>query len=374
MIGYIRPWEPELRIREFRYYRGVYCGLCHAMGKCTGQCSRLTLSYDLTFYALVRLAFENGNPEVNGAERKVTFVRRRCLLHPFRASAVLEYGRVLEDAACASAILSAYRMADDRADERGMRRWRARLLTPPVAMFHRRAARRREAMDDDARADMAEFGLREKESPASADRPADAFGKVMGDLFADGYEENRRQIAYHIGFHLGRWLYLLDAADDYDADRRAGRYNALRGLYGEDAVLDCTRRQDLLAALTLELRRAADALDLWEWDDSRCGVELRAILYHMLTVALPRKTKEVLFPTHDPKKKHMGRRKGIGSDDIGETEPISTDAGPEESGMPAGQSPGDSGADKSGADDVAGARTQDKNDGKERRYQHDGSI
>ena len=56
MYGYIRTFDPELKVREQEYYRAVYCGLCRTMGKCTGQCSRMTLSYDFTLFALVRMA------------------------------------------------------------------------------------------------------------------------------------------------------------------------------------------------------------------------------------------------------------------------------------------------------------------------------
>ena len=56
MFGYIGVHDAELRLRELDCYRGVYCGLCRAQGSCTGQCSRLTLSYDFAFMALVRTA------------------------------------------------------------------------------------------------------------------------------------------------------------------------------------------------------------------------------------------------------------------------------------------------------------------------------
>ena len=58
MYGYIKAYAPELKVREQEYYRAVYCGLCRTMGKCTGQCSRLTLSCDVTFLALLRLLLE----------------------------------------------------------------------------------------------------------------------------------------------------------------------------------------------------------------------------------------------------------------------------------------------------------------------------
>ena len=36
MFGYVTANKPEMKIREYEYYRGVYCGLCRALGKCGG--------------------------------------------------------------------------------------------------------------------------------------------------------------------------------------------------------------------------------------------------------------------------------------------------------------------------------------------------
>ena len=55
MFGYIKTYPPELKVREQEYYRAVYCGLCRTMGKCTGQCSRMALSYDFAFLVMLRL-------------------------------------------------------------------------------------------------------------------------------------------------------------------------------------------------------------------------------------------------------------------------------------------------------------------------------
>ena len=69
MFGYVLIDKPSLRVREYDYYRATYCGLCHAMGKCTGCVSRLTLSYDVTFFALVREMLEGTRVEI---------VKKRC--------------------------------------------------------------------------------------------------------------------------------------------------------------------------------------------------------------------------------------------------------------------------------------------------------
>ena len=75
MLGYVRVKSQELRLREYDCYRALYCGLCKSMGKCTGQCSRMTLSYDFVFLAAVRIAL---------TEEPLQIKKVRCLLHPIR--------------------------------------------------------------------------------------------------------------------------------------------------------------------------------------------------------------------------------------------------------------------------------------------------
>ena len=54
MFGYVTPYESELRVKEQLFYKSTYCGLCKTMGKRVCNESRLTLSYDIVFLALVR--------------------------------------------------------------------------------------------------------------------------------------------------------------------------------------------------------------------------------------------------------------------------------------------------------------------------------
>ncbi|MFR4142908.1 MAG: DUF5685 family protein [[Clostridium] leptum] len=56
MFGYIRPNKPELLVKEYDLYKSAYCGLCKRMGKDYGRLSRLALSYDGTFLAMLSMA------------------------------------------------------------------------------------------------------------------------------------------------------------------------------------------------------------------------------------------------------------------------------------------------------------------------------
>ena len=73
MFGYIKTDKPEMKIKEYEAYRGLYCSLCKAMGKHFGLFSRLTLSYDITFLLLVRLSFTGTLP---------SFESGRCPFNP----------------------------------------------------------------------------------------------------------------------------------------------------------------------------------------------------------------------------------------------------------------------------------------------------
>lgn len=73
MFGYLRPFVPDLLVREHTLYKGIYCGICKILGKRIGGGARLTLSYDAVFLALL-LAAVRGEP--------FSVAEGRCALHP----------------------------------------------------------------------------------------------------------------------------------------------------------------------------------------------------------------------------------------------------------------------------------------------------
>lgn len=289
MFGYIRPRESELRIREYRYYRGVYCGLCRAHGRCTGQCSRMTLSYDYVFFAMIRMALLGGNPDLDDPRKTaVAFEKRRCLPHPFRRRLSLRAGEATDHAALCAAMLNYHKVCDDRADEKKGSRawWRAQLLYPAMRHFYRRACRKNDALAAQLKQTMQAFGEIERAETISIDAPAEAFGEVIALLLSHGLSGNVQMVARHLGLHIGKWLYFADALDDYDEDVRLGRFNPLRRMYADAPLTEDDRRR-VAVAMGSELMQADNALALLEIDPQSCGAELDALLTHMLQCALP---------------------------------------------------------------------------------------
>ena len=108
MFGYVLAEKPELKVKEYELYRATYCGLCRSMGKCTGQCSRMTLNYDFVFLALVRYAIK---------PCEVKFKPRRCLAHPLEKRDNMERNDIIDYCSQASAILNYQKILDDLNDE-----------------------------------------------------------------------------------------------------------------------------------------------------------------------------------------------------------------------------------------------------------------
>ena len=294
MFGYIQILQPELKIREYQCYRGIYCGLCRQMGKCTGQCSRLTLRYDAAAMVCLRMAARGTQP---------TFTQKRCFVHPLTKAPVLTPCEETETVSCIMASLAYYKCKDDIADERGFSRLRARLAYPYFAHLRRRAKRRLPEIDAIAARGMQAFAEAERQADGSADLPANAFGALMGDLLAYRTDGEAHAILYELGRTLGRWVYLIDAAEDYPDDVDKGRFNALYALYGEQSMTDA-QKTTLQTALTLELADALAAADLIDFDGRD---DLRAVIYNILCLGMPAQAEGVLHG-HNECKKGKGER------------------------------------------------------------------
>lgn len=259
VFGYVRPDTAALRVREFTWYRGVYCGLCRAMGQITGQTSRLTLSYDLTFLALVRSILTD----------PFHFTPHHCAVHPLHARLIADPHPALDYTAAAAAYLTEAKRLDDWQDERGVSRVPPLLLTPITRPMQTRAIR---TMPETAELPeicsryLTLLAKKERENCSSPDEMAQCFGELLGELFAVGLPEKENRIARAIGVGTGRFLYLCDAMDDLTEDVRKERYNPLSALWGEmalDAGVPSTLVKDAFVTATgLDLARLGHAVEL----------------------------------------------------------------------------------------------------------------
>lgn len=270
MFGYIRTDTPELRVRENEYYRALYCGLCRSQGKCTGQCSRMTLSYDMVFLALLRLAISKEKPEIKTG---------RCIAHPFKKRAYIANCDSLSYCSYASALLIYGKTVDDISDEKGRKRLRAKLMLPFAKKMRKKALRKYSLLDEKINEGLKKLAETEKKKLRSVDIPADCFGDILADILSFDLSGNDAVIMRNIGKHVGRWIYILDACDDLPEDIAKKRFNPFIYLY-DGNELTAEQKTDVSNSLKLELLSAEPAFDLIDYDGNNIieGI-IRNIIY-----------------------------------------------------------------------------------------------
>ncbi len=280
MFGYIRTDTPELRVRENEYYRAVYCGLCRAQGRCTGQCSRFTLSYDITFLALLRLA-------AKGEQIKIK--RGNCIAHPFKRRSYVVFCEPLGYCAYAAAILTYGKIVDDISDEKGAKRLKACIAKPFSVYMRKKAIKKYSDLDKKVFDGLKRLSEIEKQNLRSVDIPADAFGDILADILSYGLDGNNYKIMKNIGKHIGRWIYIVDAADDLEDDIKKKRFNAFACLYG--GVIPDDERETVANSLRLELLASEPMFDLIEYNEL---YDIKAIIENIIYRGMPMVAERVL--------------------------------------------------------------------------------
>ncbi len=251
MFGYVKPVKPELLVKEYEFYRATYCGICRAMKRHTGAFSNITLSYDSVFLALLRMLYVEDSDI--GAEQ------RRCIAHPMKRRYMLKENAAIEYTARAFAILTYYKMADDLHDERGIRKLAVGAVRPILSHARVRAAL--PELADTVKNKLAEISGLEDAGCVSADKPAALFGELLGEIFSHGLSDSDRLVPYECGYHLGKFIYCADAAEDYEEDGKNGKYNPYVLMYGGNPLTP-ENKSSIKCGLLLECKKIEAAVNL----------------------------------------------------------------------------------------------------------------
>ena len=250
MFGYVRPALNALPQAEQEAYRGAYCGLCHTMGRRHGFWSRFTLNYDFTFLAVLFAAGGGGET-----------CARRCPVHPLQKPRECLSGAPMDAAADASMILTWYKLRDDVEDKKFFTGLPARFLNAVFGHSARRAEARMPQFAGEVRQGLARLHALEQANSGELDRAADSFARILQAAAPAGGGEVFRRAAAQLLYHVGRWIYLIDAWDDLKEDRLKSRYNPLDARFHGRAE---DQREYVSTTMTHSLRMAVSAANLME--------------------------------------------------------------------------------------------------------------
>ncbi len=217
MFGYIMINKPEMKFREFDVYRSFYCGFCQALKERYGKIGQMTLSYDLTFLILLLTSLY---------EPKTVAGECRCIAHPFEKHPTCR-NEFSDYGADMNLLLSYYKCEDDWMDERKVKgKAMAGLMRAKV----RRLTEKYPGKADLIRKRLEQIHVCEENASASIDEAAGYFGDILAEIFACRNDEWERELK-RIGFFLGKFVYLMDAYEDVERDKKSGNYNPFSQLY-----------------------------------------------------------------------------------------------------------------------------------------------
>lgn len=270
MFGYLQIQKSELLVREYEAYKAVYCGLCRQTGKDYSVFTRFTLSYDCTFYAMLLMSL---NRSCKG------FKDGRCTCNPLKkCKFATDTGDAYRKAAAFSMISVYYKIIDDIQDSGFFKKLLCRIIKPFFSHQRKKAADKYPDMDK-AVSDMMkmQYDAEHSEKP-SVDMSAHPTALMLAAvLSAEAHDEIQKRVLYEFGYHIGRWIYLVDAADDIEKDIKSNGFNPfVNKKTGEVKSSDFIK-----AVLNQSLARAYDAYNLLNFTD------FKGILDNMMLLGFP---------------------------------------------------------------------------------------
>ena len=279
MCGYVKPDFPELKMKENELYKAIYCGLCKTMGKCTGCASQLTLNYDFAFLAMIRMVSDDVKGEIK---------MRKCGIHPIKKRPMLQMNNSLEYCAKTSVILTKLKLKDNINDSKGLAKLKAKTVNL-VSIFFKRTDEELKSLEEKMGECIDNLLVLEKENSDSIDRTADTFGTLLGTLTSFGNEDDKSRILYEIGYHLGKWIYVIDAIDDMEQDLKKKSFNVIINSYGE--TLNYEQRDALFCALMLELDSMSKCIQLLDFSKHR---DLEGIIKNIIYSGMVKTSRKIL--------------------------------------------------------------------------------
>lgn len=229
----------------------MYCGLCHTLNKIGGLVGTACLNYEATLFLVVLLAIQEEEPKV---------FHGSCSHAPLLHVAFVDYlSPVFVNAACVSLVTARLEVMDNLQDEKAFR-WAA-----AERLLRRGAKRAGEGLggaSEDVICSVQNYYALEREASSDFDTLLDAIGEIFESMAAPlimaAAEVSDPVELLLLANSLGKWLYLMDACDDWLEDRNRGRFNAVSKLNSISSVRnivehteDCVKSH----ALRLPVRR-----------------------------------------------------------------------------------------------------------------------
>ena len=219
MFGYVKPFIPELKVGQHELYKSVYCTLCRRQKELTGFFSSFYLSYDFVFLALLRGSIMGD---------KYCAADSRCAYNPLKKKKNVEACRSIDYTACAATLLTYYKLKDDVDDGRGFEKIKKWVAMCSLKKAKKRAIKLYSLPEEYVYNKLKELSELESSGGGTLDGCAHIFGEILSAVSSSCIDDEMQEFVLEkLFYHVGRWIYIIDAIDDYPDDLKKGNFNPL---------------------------------------------------------------------------------------------------------------------------------------------------
>lgn len=211
MFGYININQNELSKEDQHAYQSYYCGLCRKLKSNCGARGQMLLAYDMTFVVVLL----TGLYELEHEESTFT-----CAIHPTKKQSAW-INEATAYAADMNVALSYHNLLDDWRDDKNFTKKKlADMLKSDYDRIADRYPRQIKAAEDY----MSALAGIEEENEQNIDVAAGATGEFLAEIFNWKEDEWSEELSC-LGFYMGKFIYLMDAYEDLEKDKKHHRYN-----------------------------------------------------------------------------------------------------------------------------------------------------
>lgn len=220
LFGYIRASKGDLKVKEYEFYKAVYCSLCKTMGREYSPLSRFTLSYDFTFLALLNMALKDGCDAVE---------RKHCVFNPLKKCIFCKNDYDIKLPAATAVMLNYYKVLDNINDEKGLKKLGFVIAKPFFKAPYKKAANKYPQIDEILSEYITSQTIAEKSPNCDLDMAADPTAKMLSALFMElTNDKAQKRVLDRLGYCIGRYIYLIDAYCDLEDDIKHKSFNPLK--------------------------------------------------------------------------------------------------------------------------------------------------
>ena len=163
-----------------------------------------------------------------------------------------------------------YKILDNLHDKGFFSKLAAALVFPAVALMHKKAKKLAPEIEAAVADAMQKQAQAEAKADPSLDEAAHPSAEALAKVFSLGFDGRKAEALQSIGYMTGRFVYILDAADDLEGDVKKGSFNPIKSEYitsekGRNTFADKVR--GMLNLTQSEALEAFDMLDLQRFYD-----------------------------------------------------------------------------------------------------------